>query len=368
MGEQDRRRLSTWAAVLAGAGLFLGGLLGGLSERWGWGLFLASALFLVTSLTVLALLVFTARFEAATLARGFTRLFVPAAWCYVWGFSALGGFFVRETLFGRIELRWIVFGLLALAALIVIEVGLYKKLYQANATSFGRWRRFLEREDADPKAARRTFVDEVVLHKTLFSISRFRWLRHTLIFWGFALMVAAEGLAVVLRDVFLAYGYPGLWEEGHPLRLSVDFLFDLSGLSVLVGCVLALVWRVMVNGTEEERYADTPSVALLLVVVLTGFVVEGIRLAAAPFEPHTAFSFVGAAIASLLRTTGWPGAGFYDALWLFHIAVSCLFIAYVPVKRLVHSCATPMGRLMYSQKRLLEAKRRGVVRGLLGER
>ena len=53
------------------------------------------------------------------------------------------------------------------------------------------------------------FVDEVVLQKTRFSISRFRWLRQTLILWGCALMVAAKGLAVVRRDVFRAYGYPG---------------------------------------------------------------------------------------------------------------------------------------------------------------
>ena len=59
----------------------------------------------------------------------------------------------------------------------------------------------------------------------------------------------------------------------------------------------------------------------------------------------------------------WYGA-FYEPLWYIHVIGSCLFIAYIPVKRLVHSCATPMGRLMNSQTRLLQAKRMGVIAGL----
>ena len=58
-------------------------------------------------------------------------------------------------------------------------------------------------------------------------------------------------------------------------------------------------------------------------------------------------------------------SGLYDPLWYVHVIGSCLFGAYIPVKRLVHSCATPMGRLMNSQKGLLEAKRKGVVGGLI---
>jgi hypothetical protein len=51
----------------------------------------------------------------------------------------------------------------------------------------------------------------------------------------------------------------------------------------------------------------------------------------------------------------------YEPLWWGHVFGSCLFISYVPVKRLV----TPMGRLMNSQKGLLGAKRRASLSGLL---
>ena len=58
----------------------------------------------------------------------------------------------------------------------------------------------------------------------------------------------------------------------------------------------------------------------------------------------------------------------YEALWLVHVLGSCAFIAYVPAKRLVHSCATPMGRLMHSQRELLAAKKQAVLAGLMMRR
>ena len=62
------------------------------------------------------------------------------------------------------------------------------------------------------------------------------------------------------------------------------------------------------------------------------------------------------------------GSTTYEFLWLAHVLGSCLFIAYVPIKRLVHSCATPMGRLMTSQTRLLAEKKRAVLSGLMMHR
>ena len=60
-----------------------------------------------------------------------------------------------------------------------------------------------------------------------------------------------------------------------------------------------------------------------------------------------------------------PGSEGYELLWLVHVLGSCAFIAYVPLKRLVHSCATPMGRLMLSQQRIFAEKKRANLRGLM---
>jgi len=170
---------------------------------------------------------------------------------------------------------------------------------------------------------------------------------------------------VFFREAVPAFGWRDVWREpGHPLRFAFDFAFDLTGLMMLAGCVLALVWRAMVNNTPERKYADTPTTIFLLFVVVTGFVVEGLRIAPTLGDAAHAASFVGNAFAWPLSAMGVGAAG-YQAAWLVHVGGSLAFIAYVPLKRLIHTCATPLGRLMYSQQGLLAAKKRGVIGAML---
>jgi nitrate reductase gamma subunit len=107
-------------------------------------------------------------------------------------------------------------------------------------------------------------------------------------------------------------------------------------------------------------------VLFLLFVVVSGFVVEGMRIAGSGMQPFHAVSFVGYAFALFIPARDWLGTAAYEVLWQVHVLGSCLFLAYIPLKRLIHSCATPMGRLMNSQRGLLEAKKMGVLRGLAG--
>jgi nitrate reductase gamma subunit len=218
-------------------------------------------------------------------------------------------------------------------------------------------------------ALRATFVDEVVLHRSLFRVSAFRWLRHQLILWGFVLMFAVELSAVFLREGLPAFGFADIWRvPGHPARLAFDFAFDITGLMILVGCILALLFRVRVQGTPEQKYTDTPSALFLLVVVLSGFFVEGVRMAGSADQTHHAGSPIGLLFAYVIGdpTSGSKAAN--DAIWTFHALAACAFIGYVPLKRLIHSCATPLGRLMNSQSAMLAAKKDHALRGLLTKR
>ena len=343
------------------------GLTGIIGAGWGYGLFFASLLLLAGSAAAFALLVLTRAFDTDRLRGSAAWLGLAGVWIYVLAVGALSGHYILETLAGRMELRWILFGPTALAALIVLDVGLYRMLVGKNLPAWNRYRNVVRRELANPQAMRRTFVDDVFLHRTLFSVSGFRWLKHTLIFWGFSLMFAAELLAVFVREGFPAFGWTDIWEvHYHPVRLAFDFVYDFTGLMVLVGCLLAIVWRIAVHGTEEQKFTDTPTAVFLFLVVLTGFVVEGMRLGAMP-GAWNQVSFVGNLFARAVPAAA-PGSGPYEVLWLVHVLGSCAFIAYVPVKRLVHSCATPMGRLMHSQRELLEAKKHAALAGLMMRR
>ena len=344
------------------------GLTGLIGAGWGYGLFFASMLLLAGAAVAVALLALTRAFDTDRLRGSAAWLGIIGVWTYVWAVGALAGHYTHETFAGRMELRWVLFGPAVLAALVVLDVGLYRMLVGKNLPSWHRYRGVIRRELANPRAMRRTLIDDVILHRTLFSVSGFRWLKHTLIFWGFALMFAAELLAVVVREGFPAFGWTDLWEmTSHPVRLAFDFVYDFTGLMVLVGCALAIGWRIVVQGTEKQKFTDTPTAVFLFLVVLSGFVVEGMRLAAVPGAWH-GVSFVGSVVAQAVPSAAGPGSAAYETLWLVHVLGSCAFIAYVPVRRLVHSCATPMGRLMHSQRELLAAKKNAVLAGLMARR
>ena len=359
-------RGATWAKVLVGGVLLVAGLLGELGAAWGFALFIISAAFLGTGALAFAVFCLTSRDDADASSRLTSALLAAGGWAYVYAWCAFAGYYGLETLQGRMELRWILFGPAALVALVILDHGIYRKLILGNMPTWERFRRFVSRENSDPVAMRETLINDVVLQTALFSTGKLRWLRHTLIFWGFVLLCLTELLAVGFRDAWPAFGLSDIWREsGHPLRLGFDFAYDLFGLMILAGCVLALVWRAMVNGKPEQKFSDMPTVLFLLFVVVSGFLVEAMRIAGRAPDVHDVFSFVGFVLAAVLPSGTWLGEKGYEISWLVHVLGSCLFIAYVPVKRLIHSCATPMGRLMNSQKGMLEAKKRAVLSGLM---
>lgn len=356
-----------WLALgVAGAVLLAAGLAGSLSAAWGYGLFAAAAVLLALGTAVFAVVAFSKAGDTSLLQRLLALFFRGGGSAYVLALFALAGHYIHETVQGRMEWHWMLFGPAALAALVILDAGLYRKLVRNNLPTWRRYRQYIRREDADPAAMRRTLVDDVIVHTSLWRAGKLRWLRHTLIFWGFAAMLAVELVAVFLREGLPAFGLRDVWREaGHPLRLVVDFAFDLTGLMILAGCLLALAWRVMVNATPERKFADTPTTVFLLFVVASGFVVEGLRIAPDIANPVHAASFVGAAFAWPLAAAGLTEAGLYKPMWVVHAIGACAFIAYVPIKRLIHTCATPMGRLMNSQQGLLAAKKRGVIGAML---
>jgi nitrate reductase gamma subunit len=178
-------------------------------------------------------------------------------------------------------------------------------------------------------------------------------------------MFAAELVAVVIRDGFPAFGWRDIWREpGHPVALAFAFVFDFTGLMVVAGCLLALGWRLAVNAAPERRYSDTPTTLFLLFVVVSGFVVEALRILPTLGDPAHRAEFAGLAAAQLFARVGITGTSSYEPWWYVHVIAVCTFIAYVPAMRLVHSCATPLGRLANSQKEMLAAKKMGVLRGL----
>lgn len=349
--------------IVAGLLIVLG-LAGQSHAAIGYALFLIATLLLFSGVVLLGIFALTRWFDTAALRRAFTTAFWMGAWTYVFAVASFIGYYSYEAAMGNVPLRYLLFGPAILAAIVILDVGIYRIIVQRNLPTFQRFGDLWNRDSLDQDALARTLVDDVVLHRTLFTVSPFRWVRHQLIFWGFGLMFLVEIAAVAFREAFPAFGWTDIWHiADHPLKLAFDLAYDLTGLMLLVGCLLALVFRVMVNGKPDQKFTDTPTTVFLLVVAVTGFMLEGSRLGLEPAGSATAWaSFVGLAFIPVSPS----GEKAIEALWIFHALAVCGFIAYIPLKRMIHSCATPVGRLANSQKELLAAKKAKVIAGLNG--
>ena len=185
----------------------------------------------------------------------------------------------------------------------------------------------------------------------------------------FSFLVLIEVFRVFFQEALPAFGFRDVWHvPDHPIRLTFGFLYDFFGLMVVAGCVLAIAWRISVQGSEDKKFSDTPTVWFILFVMLSWYMVEALRISASPMDEwYLPFEFVGYLIALPLAGRSESLMKFYDGLWIIHVLGSCLFIAYVPLRRLIHSCATPLGRLMNSQKEMLQDKKRAILSGLFSK-
>ena len=148
-------RTGWWVAVGSGALILLGGgLAGRLSAAPGYALFAIAGVLLAAGTGVFAVFVLTRKGETRALQRAFKLLLSAGAAAYVLCVCALAGYYIHETLQGRMEWRWIIFGPTILGALIIFDYGLYRKLVRNNLPTWRRYRRYVSREQSNPAAMR----------------------------------------------------------------------------------------------------------------------------------------------------------------------------------------------------------------------
>jgi nitrate reductase gamma subunit len=280
------------------------------------------------------------------------------------GLSLSAGVYLRRSFSGQLEARWMLFWPMILAACIIFWIGVYRKIISTNVKTFRMWERFLDRKGTEPRALLRRLWKDIVLQESLREQSKIRWTRHILIYWGFILLWVSDIAFAFLLEYLPLLGFPFISNIPH-IRTVFKLFFECFGLMILAGASIAIIWGFTVRKTDERIFRDTPSAVFLFLVVFTGFIVEGLRFASLPDAPAMKYSFLGNFFASLIRGKDLSYGSLHQGGWYLHVILACAFIAYVPVRRLIHSCATPFGRLMQSQKGLLETRMKGVAGGLL---
>src|SRR5256712_6953 len=166
---------------------------------------------------------------------------------------------------------------------------------------------------------------------------------HAMVFWGFLALFMGTVLATIDYDITLPFFDYKLLRG--PFCRAYEAVLDVFGLFFVLGRGMAL-WRRFVLRPDRidstARFAGL--LALLLVINVTGFVMEACRLAAvrpawAPWSP------VGWALGQGMLAAGMSESALratHLSVWLFHAAVSLAFVAIVPYSYFIHLLTTPL--------------------------
>ena len=166
---------------------------------------------------------------------------------------------------------------------------------------------------------------------------------HAIMFWGFLELFMGTVLATIDWDITLPlFGWKLL--RGN-FYLAYELTLDLFGLFFVVGLGMAVWRRFVVRPHRVDPTARFANVlALLFVINLTGFVMEACRLAVVqpwwgPWSP------VGWALGQAMLGAGLSEGALratHLGVWLFHAAISLVFVAIVPYSYFAHLVTTPL--------------------------
>jgi Fe-S oxidoreductase/nitrate reductase gamma subunit len=169
-------------------------------------------------------------------------------------------------------------------------------------------------------------------------------LMHFFIFGGFVILTIGTILVFIQADfsVRILFGRFYLW---------YSLVLDLFGVLFILGIIFALVRRYILRPDRLNIVLDdTVILPLLLLIAITGFMVEGARIAIT--QPQWAkWSPVGNTIAGIFRGPDLAQTAMqHRVMWWFHLIISMGFIAYIPYSKLFHIIISPTNIYLKSFK------------------
>ena len=187
----------------------------------------------------------------------------------------------------------------------------------------------------------KVLILDALLQRRLFRVSKPRWVMHALVFYAFFFRFI-WGLVALVASIWFPE-WSGAWlmlDNNHPLTA---FLFDLSGLAVIIG-VTAMMIRRKQSATqmplEGLPKADWPAYILLGGIMIVGFILEAMRISMTGSPDGATYAFIGTAISRLF--SGFNLTGVYGYAWYLHAILTGAFVAYLPFSRMLHMIMAPV--------------------------
>ncbi len=183
-------------------------------------------------------------------------------------------------------------------------------------------------------------LENVLLQK---KVTRVPWpgLLHGLFFWGFGLLVIGTTLIVIQAD-FTDLLFNVKFLKGTFYKLF-SIVLDLAGLVciVMLGGLLVRRYFFAPEGLETKK-DDAIMHGLMFTILITGFIIEGSRMAVTEMgTPLAMWSPVGLIVANALSGLGQAGLLLLHKLtWWFHLLLVMGFFILIPLTKFRHILTT----------------------------
>lgn len=184
-------------------------------------------------------------------------------------------------------------------------------------------------------------VFDVLLQRRLYRQSKTRWLIHGLIFYPFVFRFS-WGLVALLASLWYPQGIVAwsMLDRNHPWTA---FLFDLSGVIVVLGVIMA-VFRAV--GRRSQKMPSLPhhdflALGLMTAILAVGFALEALRIAMTGNPPGSEYAFLGSLISRFFQDAK-NLVDIYVYVWYSHAILTGVFVAYLPFSRMFHILLAPV--------------------------
>jgi Fe-S oxidoreductase/nitrate reductase gamma subunit len=160
---------------------------------------------------------------------------------------------------------------------------------------------------------------------------------HAFILWGFLFL----GFATMIVALQADFGF-NLFQGG--LYLFIKLTANVFGLLAIVGLLMA-VWRRYIRKPDrldnKKGTGDGLVLLLILTILITGFLLQGLRMAAKP-DPWAIYAFVGYWIANVFTGVSVGTLSvLHRFLWWAHLMLAMFFLGYLPYSKLTHIFLAP---------------------------
>ena len=186
----------------------------------------------------------------------------------------------------------------------------------------------------------KNLLDNVFLQTKVFRVPG-SGTAHSLFFWSFVILFIGTTLIVAQAD-FTDLLFDVKFLKGTFYKLF-SVILDLAGLlaTVMLGGLLVRRYLVRPEGLISKG-DDALMHGLLLTILITGFLIEGARMAVTELNtPLAVWSPVGLVVAKMLNGLGEGELRtLHTGLWWFHLLLALGFIAVIPYTKFRHIITT----------------------------